>query len=336
MKPNVVLYKTIPADQLARLQAAFNLTRFDSITDANRQEVIASLRHAQGLIGASHPIGNELLDAAPGLRAISTISVGYDQFSVPELTRRGITLMHTPGVLTETTADTIFTLILTSARRAVELAELVKRGEWRRSIGEEYYGTDVNGKTIGILGMGRIGYAVAKRAHLGFGMPVMYYNDKVNEQAESLLHARRATLDQVLAEADFVCVVLPLLPETEKLIGYAEISKMKPGAILINGSRGKIINEPELIRALQDGVIRGAGLDVFEQEPLPATSPLLALPNVVALPHIGSATHETRHAMVACAVDNLIAALAGDVTQNCVNPGALRNVAATGNEFKGM
>ncbi|WP_413737989.1 NAD(P)-dependent oxidoreductase [Sodalis sp. RH21] len=323
MKPNVVLYKKIPADQLARLQGAFNLAQFDSITDANRQDVIDALGQADGLIGASHPIGGDLLDAAPKLRAISTISVGYDQFSVPDLTRRGITLMHTPGVLTETTADTIFTLILTSARRAIELAEMVKQGRWVRSIGEEYYGTDVNGKTIGILGMGRIGYAVAKRAHLGFGMPVIYYNDVANEQAETQLHARRLSLDDVLAQADFVCVVLPLLPATEKLIGLAQLRKMKPGAILINGSRGKIVNEPELITALQDGVIRGAGLDVFEREPLPATSPLLGLPNVVALPHIGSATVETRHAMVACAVDNLIAALAGEVKNNCVNPQAL-------------
>jgi len=323
MKPNVVLYKKIPADQLARLQQAFNLTQFDSITPDNRQEVLAALAHAQGVIGASHPIGAELLDGAPALRAISTISVGVDQFNVPDLTHRGITLMHTPGVLTETTADTIFTLILTSARRAIELAEWVKQGKWQRSIGEEFYGTDVNGKTIGILGMGRIGYAVAKRAFLGFGMPVIYYNDVANPQAETVLQARRRSMDQVLAEADFVCVVLPLLPETEKLIGYAQLKKMKSSAILINGSRGKIVNEAELIQALREGVIRAAGLDVFEREPLPANSPLLTLPNVVALPHIGSATHETRHAMVVCAVDNLIAALAGDVTANCVNPTAL-------------
>jgi gluconate 2-dehydrogenase len=323
MKPNVVLYKKIPADQLARLQHVFNLSQFDSINADNRREVLAALAQAEGMIGASHPIDASLLDAAPQLRAISTISVGYDQFSVPDLTRRGIALMHTPGVLTETTADTIFTLILTSARRAVELAELVKQGKWQRSIGEEYYGTDVNGKTIGILGMGRIGYAVAKRAFLGFGMPVIYYNDVANPQAENVLHAQRRSMDQVLAEADFVCVVLPLLPETEKLIGYAQLKKMKSSAILINGSRGKIVHEAELIQALREGVIRAAGLDVFEHEPLPVDSPLLTLANVVALPHIGSATHETRHAMVACAVDNLIAALAGDGAANCVNPAAL-------------
>lgn len=256
------------------------------------------------------------------LHAISTISVGVDQFNVPDLTERKINLMHTPSVLTETTADTIFTLVLNSARRVIEMAEMVKEGRWTRSIGVDCYGTDVNGKTIGILGMGRIGYAVAKRAYAGFGMSVLYYNDVANPMAEQDFKARRCELDDLLAQSDFVCVVLPLLPETEKFIGKAQLQKMKPSAFLINGSRGKIVDEAALIDALQQGVIRGAGLDVFEKEPLPADSPLLSLSNVVALPHIGSATHETRYAMVRCAVDNLIAALNNDVSVNCVNPAA--------------
>ncbi|MCL2899882.1 NAD(P)-dependent oxidoreductase [Brenneria tiliae] len=322
MKPHVVLYKNIPADQMARLQEHCNLTFFDGVTADNRDDFIRALAQAEGLIGASHPIAAAYLDRAPQLRAISTISVGVDQFSVPDLTERGIYLMHTPGVLTETTADTIFLLVLNSARRAIEMAELVKQGRWTRSIGADCYGTDVNGKTIGILGMGRIGYAVAKRAHDGFGMSVLYYNDVAHPQAEQTLHARRRDLDELLAQSDFVCVVLPLLPETTKFIGKEQLRKMKSSAFLINGSRGKIVDQAALIEALRQGVIRGAGLDVFEQEPLPADSPLLSLPNVVALPHIGSATHETRYAMVRCAVDNLFAALQGDVAQNCVNPTA--------------
>lgn len=322
MKPNVILYKEIPDDQLARLQLNFNLTFFDGINESNRAEFISSLKNADGIIGASCPITNDYLDAAPKLKVASTISVGVDQFTIPEMTRRGIHLMHTPGVLTETTADTIFTLILTTARRAVEMAEIVKSGHWTKSIGSEFYGSDVNGKTIGILGMGRIGYAVAKRAAAGFDMSVLYYNDSVNQMAERDFNARRCDLDTLLSESDFVCVVLPLLPETEKFIGKEQLRKMKHSAFLINGSRGKIIDEKALIEALQEGVIRGAGLDVFEKEPLPMTSPLLSLPNVVALPHIGSATHETRHAMVVCAVDNLIAALNGDVSKNCINPTA--------------
>ncbi len=322
MKPNVILYKKIPDDQLVRLQEQFNLTFFDGINDNNRSDFLAALENAEGIIGASCPITPDYLAIAKKLKVASTISVGVDQFTIPAMSQHGVFLMHTPGVLTETTADTIFTLILTTARRAVEMAELVKMGRWTKSIGSEYYGSDVNGKTIGILGMGRIGYAVAKRASAGFGMSVNYYNDTANEMAERDFNARRCDLDTLLAESDFVCVVLPLLPETEKFIGKAQLEKMKPSAFLINGSRGKIVDEAALIQALQEGVIRGAGLDVFEVEPLPATSPLLSLSNVVALPHIGSATEETRHAMVVCAVDNLIAALNGDVSKNCINPSA--------------
>lgn len=156
-------------------------------------------------------------------------------------------------------------------------------------------------------------------------MSVLYYNDVANPMAEQDFKARRCELDELLAKSDFVCVVLPLLPETEKFIGKEQLLKMKPSAFLINGSRGKIVDETALIEALQQGVIRGAGLDVFEKEPLPADSPLVSLPNVVALPHIGSATHETRYAMVRCAVDNLIAALNNDVSVNCVNPAARKS-----------
>ncbi len=320
MKKNIVLYKSIPADQLERLQQHFNVTAFDSITPENLACFKQALTSADGIIGASYPITADDIANAPNLKAASTISVGVDQFDIDAMNARKIALMHTPNVLTETTADTIFTLVLCSARRIIEMAEMVKNGQWTQSIGENAYGSNVHGKTIGILGMGRIGYAVAKRAHLGFGMPVLYYNNHIHSDAETQLKARRCDLDTLLAESDFVCVVLPLLPSTEKLIGKNELEKMKPSAFLINGSRGRIIDEAALTDALEMGIIRGAGLDVFEVEPLPSNSKLLTLPNVVALPHIGSATHETRYAMVECAVDNLIAALKGDLSQNCVNP----------------
>jgi len=323
MNKQVVLYKKIPTDQLERLQRHFHVTCFDGVSDANRQAFLAAVADTHGLIGASIPIRADVVCKAPQLEAISTISVGYDQFDVADLTERGIALMHTPGVLTETTADTIFTLILTTARRAVELAAWVKAGHWQRSIGESLYGVNVHHKTIGIIGMGRIGLALGRRAHCGFGMNVQYYNNVPNQQAERELNAKQVSLNELLASSDFVCVVLPLTPETEKFIGAEQLARMQPGAIFINGSRGKIVDEAALIEALQQGRIRAAGLDVFEVEPLPASSPLLNLPNVVALPHIGSATHETRHAMVACAVDNLIAALAGEVKENCVNPEVL-------------
>lgn len=320
MKQNIILYKSIPADQLERLQQHFNVTAFDSITPENLANFKQALSSADGIIGASYPITAGDIANAPNLKAASTISVGIDQFDIDAMNTRKIALMHTPNVLTETTADTIFTLVLCSARRIIEMAEMVKNGQWTKSIGEDAYGSNVNGKTIGILGMGRIGYAVAKRAHLGFGMLVLYYNNHTHPDAENQLNARRCDLDTLLAESDFVCVVLPLSASTEKLIGKNELAKMKPSAFLINGSRGQIVDEAALIDALERGTIQGAGLDVFEVEPLPCNSKLLTLPNVVALPHIGSATHETRYAMVKCAVDNLIAALNGDLSKNCVNP----------------
>lgn len=319
MKKNIILYKTIPSDQLARLQQRFNVTIFDGITPENEADFKQALTTAEGIIGASYPITASELAIAPHLKVASTISVGIDQFDVDAMNERGIALMHTPNVLTETTADTIFTLVLCSARRIIEMAEMVKNGQWTKSLDESAYGSNVNGKTMGILGMGRIGYAVAKRAHAGFGMPILYYSNHNHPEAESQLNARRCDLDSLLTESDFVCVVVPLLPSTEKLIGKKELQKMKSSAFLINGSRGKIIDEAALIDALEQGTIRGAGLDVFEIEPLPLDSKLLTLPNVVALPHIGSATHETRYAMVECAVDNLIAALDGDLSHNCAN-----------------
>ncbi|TNH05568.1 NAD(P)-dependent oxidoreductase [Testudinibacter sp. TR-2022] len=321
MKKNVILYKKIPQEQQARLAESFNLITFDGITSDNRAEFIAALAQADGLIGASVPIKQDLLQFAPKLKAISTISVGYDQFDVDDLTLRGIRLMHTPTVLTDTTADTIFTLVLATARRAVELSMLVRAGEWQRSIGDEYYGTDVHHKTIGILGMGRIGSAVAKRAHCGFDMKVLYMSNKPNIQVEQQYQAQRCSLDELLQRADFVCITLPLLPSTERLISAEKLALMKPSAILINGARGKIVDQQALVAALQNGTIKAAGLDVFEVEPLPPNSPLMALPNVVLLPHIGSATIETRYNMVRCAVDNMIVSLAEQPpNENWVNP----------------
>ncbi|QTF06552.1 glyoxylate/hydroxypyruvate reductase GhrB [Brenneria izadpanahii] len=319
MKPSVILYKKIPNDLRARLDQHFTVTELDDLPPEDHP----ALAQAEGIIGAGGKVDKAFLQRCPRLRAASTISVGYDNFDVPALNEKGVILMHTPTVLTETVADTVLALMLASARRVVEVAERVKAGEWKEGIGSDWFGTDVHHKTIGILGMGRIGLAVAQRAHLGFSMPVLYNARRHHSEAETRFSARYCDLDSLLAEADFLCITLPLTPETKNLIGREQLAKMKPGAILINIGRGAVVDENALIDALTDGTLHAAGLDVFAKEPLSVDSPLLRLPNVVALPHIGSATHETRYAMAACAVDNLIAALNGQVKENCVNPQAL-------------
>ncbi|KVP15854.1 D-glycerate dehydrogenase [Burkholderia ubonensis] len=323
MKPRIVAYKPLPDDVLAYLHEHAEVVQADG-ADA----LAAALGDANGAIGASLKIPPTMLERALRLKAWSTISVGYDNFDVADLTRRGIVLAHTPDVLTESTADTVFSLILASARRVVELAEWVKAGRWHHSIGPDLYGTDVQGKTIGIVGLGRIGAAVARRAALGFRMRVLYTNRSAQPDAEAQYGARRVTLDELLAASDFVCLQVPLSDETRHLIGAAEFAKMKRGAILINASRGPVVDEAALIDALRAGTIRGAGLDVFEREPLAADSPLLRMNNVVALPHIGSATHETRHAMARCAAENLVGALAGTLRVNLVNPDVLTRARA--------
>jgi glyoxylate/hydroxypyruvate/2-ketogluconate reductase len=317
LKKKIVAYKALPADVEAYLKENADLKQVDP------KDLAQALKEADGAIGASIKITPEMINNAPNLKALSTISVGYDQFDVEDLTRRGIILTHTPDVLTESTADTVFALILSSARRVVELAEWVKEGHWKSSIGEASFGVDVQGKTLGIVGLGRIGGAVARRAALGFRMNVLYTNRHANAQAEKDYGAKRVELDELLAQSDFVCLQVPLTPETRGMIGREQLAKMKKSAILINASRGPTVDENALIDALQNGTIRAAGLDVFEQEPVSADSPLLKMKNVVALPHIGSATHETRHAMARNAAENLIGALNGTLTTNIVNPKVL-------------
>jgi glyoxylate/hydroxypyruvate/2-ketogluconate reductase len=322
MKPNILAYKTLPDDVLAYLREHAEVVTLDdsALTPESFSAALAiALKDADGAIGASVKVTPSMLEGATRLKALSTISVGFDQFDVDDLTRRGILLAHTPDVLTESTADTVFALILASARRVVELADWVRAGHWTKSVGEAQFGVEVQGKTLGIVGLGRIGGALARRAALGFNMRVLYTNRRPNEAAERAYGARRVELAELLRESDFVCLQVPLTPETRHLIGAAELKAMKPGAILINGSRGPTVDEAALIEALRDGTILGAGLDVFEREPLPIDSPLLQMKNVVALPHIGSATHETRHAMARCAAENLVAALAGTLTRNIVN-----------------
>jgi phosphogluconate 2-dehydrogenase len=319
MKKQVVLYKKLSPALMARLQAQAEVTLIESLDAAGLASLRDALPRAHGLLGASLKLDAELLDLAPHLQAIASVSVGVDNYDVDYLTERRILLSNTPDVLTETTADTGFALILATARRVVELANVVRAGEWTRNVGAAQFGIDVHGKTLGIIGMGRIGEALAQRGHFGFGMPVIYHSHTPKPAVEQRFDAQYRSLPQLLQEADFVCLTLPLTAETEGLIGAEEFALMGPETIFINISRGKVVDETAMIEALHNGQIRAAGLDVFEREPLNPDSPLLQLHNVVATPHIGSATHETREAMAKCAVDNLLAALGGERPKNLVN-----------------
>ncbi|MGO2713960.1 2-hydroxyacid dehydrogenase [Pseudomonas helleri] len=319
LKKHVVLYKELSEPLMQRLQAETDVTLIKRLDAQGLEQLRAALPHAHGLLGASLKLDAQLLDLAPKLEAVASVSVGVDNYDIDYLTRRNIILTNTPDVLTETTADTGFALILASARRVVELAIKVRNGQWQKNIGPEYLGTDVHGKTLGIIGMGRIGEALAQRGHFGFGMPVIYHSNSPKPAVEARFNARYRSLNELLQEADFVCLTLPLTAQTEGLIGAEQFALMRPESIFINISRGKVVDEAALIEALQQGQIRAAGLDVFVREPLEVDSPLLQLDNVVATPHIGSATVETREAMARCAVDNLLAALAGERPANRVN-----------------
>ena len=311
---NVLVFRALPDDQLARLQAAHHVTVADPRKEP--EAFAAALRTANGLIGSSYNVDAALLDAAPQLQVISSVSVGVDNYALAELHQRGIVLCHTPDVLTETVADTVFAILMATQRRVVELSNLVREGRWTKNIGEELFGTDVHGKTLGILGFGRIGQAVARRAALGFGMPVLYHSrravDLATQAPELQGRAAHTPLDDLLARADIVLAMLPLTDATRGMIDAGFFARMKPGASFINGGRGATVNEEALLHALDHGTLRAAGLDVFAKEPLPAESPLRTHPRVTPLPHIGSATHETRHAMAELATTNLLQVLAGE------------------------
>lgn len=312
-RKTVLVFRDIPADQLARLQQVHEVIVADPRKNLAAFE--AALPAAQGMIGSSYPVDVALLNRAARLEVISSISVGVDNYALHELQRRGILLCHTPGVLDETVADTVLALMLATSRRVVELSNLVRDGKWTQNIGEELFGVDVHGKTLGLLGFGRIGQAIARRAALGFGMPVLYHARRpVNlaVQAPELQgHATHSTLDDLLAKSDFVVAMLPLSDQTRGMVDASVFKRMKSGAVFINGGRGATVDESALLAALDAGTLRSAGLDVFETEPLPMASALRLHPCVTALPHIGSATLETRHAMVELATSSLLQALAG-------------------------
>ncbi|MFR0691529.1 2-hydroxyacid dehydrogenase [Enterobacterales bacterium AE_CKDN230030158-1A_HGKHYDSX7] len=319
MKKNVFVFSRLAPEHLDRLQSQFNVTVLDPKQGDVDAQLAAALPTTHGMIGVGRPLGEKQLAQATQLEVISSVSVGYDNYDVNYLNQRGIPLTNTPDVLTETTADLGFALIMAAARRTAELDAWTKAGQWKRTVDAQHFGVDVHGKKLGILGLGRIGAAIARRGRFGFNMDILYHGNSRKPELEQEFNARFCGFEELLGEADFVCVVVPLSDKTRQLIGKRELELMKPSGILVNIARGQVIDEAALVEALQEKRILAAGLDVYEKEPL-AESPLFALPNAVTLPHIGSATHETRRAMAECALDNFEAALRGERPKNLVNP----------------
>ena len=262
-----------------------------------------------------------LIERCPRLRAVANIAVGYNNIDLAACTARGVMATNTPGVLDDSTADLAWALMLGAARRLTELERRIRAGEWKGWRLKQWLGVDVHHATLGIFGMGRIGQAIARRA-AGFEMKVLYHNRKrVPAEIEKRCNAAHATKDDLLRQADFVVLQVPYSPETHHLIGARELKLMKPTAVLVNSTRGGVVDDAALIAALKDGTIRAAGLDVFEGEP--ALNPgFLGLDNVVLMPHVGSSTETTRRAMAMTAAKNLVAALTGAVPPNLLNPEA--------------
>lgn len=311
-RQTVLLYRAVPPAHLERLRKEHEVIRVSVDDPAGKQAFLDALPRVQGLLGVSLKIDESMLDRAPQLKVISSISVGVDSYPLAALAKRGIVLCHTPDVLTESVADLMIAMMLVTSRRMVEMERMVREGRWQHNLGPDAYGRDMYGKTLGVVGYGRIGQALARRAALGFGMPVLYHSRHLVPSGLPDGMARAVPLDELYGASDFVAVMVPLTEQTRGMIGAEAFARMKPGAILVNGARGPIVQEQALLEALDNGHLAAAGLDVFDVEPLPLASRLRGHPKVLALPHMGSATVETRDAMAGMAVTNLLKVLRGE------------------------
>lgn len=310
-RPRVLVTRRLPAPCRELLDARFDLDVHDRATAIPRRELLRRIEDKDGLLCLlTDRVDRELLEAAPRLKAVSTYSVGYDHVDVEACAQRNIPVTHTPGVLTETVADFTLALLLSAARRVVEGDGWMRRGRYKGWDPMLLLGVDVHGKTLGLVGLGRIGQAVARRAK-GFAMRVLYHDTRpAPPEVEAELGARRVPFDELLAESDFVSLHTVLDAGTRHLIGREELGKMKPSAVLVNTARGPIVDEKALVAALKDGRLRGAALDVFEREPLLEPG-LRGRRNAVLAPHLASATEETRRKMAVMAAEGLTDSLEG-------------------------
>jgi glyoxylate reductase len=322
-KPSILISRLLPEEALARARSRAVVDLHEADKPLGRSELAVRLRDRQGLVCLiTDTIDAPLLDACPDLKVVSNVAVGFNNIDVAAATERGIVVTNTPDVLTETTADFAWTLLMATARRVVEADRYVREGKFTQWEYMLLLGGDIHGKTLGIIGFGRIGRAMARRAR-GFDMRVLYQDAVAADAAtERELAATRTDTATLLREADFVTLHTPLLPETQHLINAQSLKTMKKTAYLVNASRGPVVDEAALAQALKEGWIAGAGIDVFEREP-EVHPALIGLPNVVLAPHIASASSDTRVQMANLAVDNCLAVLEGKAPLTPVNPEVL-------------
>jgi glyoxylate reductase len=325
MRKKVLVARAVFPDVVERLAQYFEVESNSADHIFSNDELTGKLRGVDGVFTTpSERVSAAMIAASPALKVICTMAVGYNNIDLDAATRAGVMVTNTPDVLNESTADFTWALLLATARRVTEAEQWLRAGKWDRWRFDTLLGADVHGTTLGIIGMGRIGQAIARRS-MGFGMRVIYHNRSrlANELEDQANHAQYVSKDELLRSADHLVLALPYSPQSHHTIGAAELAMMKPTATLINIARGGIVDDAALIVALRAKRIAAAGLDVFENEP--AFDPgFLALSNVVLTPHIGSATERTRRAMADCAADNLIAALTGAMPPNILNPAVRR------------
>lgn len=325
MKPKILVTREVFDETLEYLGGHCEVDSNQKDVPLEPGELARRLADKQGLMCClTDRVDATLLAASPQLKVVANIAVGFNNIDLAACTSRGIMATNTPGVLDDSTADLAWTLMLGAARRITELERRVRNGEWTGWRLKQWLGVDVHHATLGIFGMGRIGQAIAKRAG-GFAMKVIYHNrNRLSPEIERRVNATFVSKEELFRQADFVVLQVPYSPETHHMIGAAELARMKPSAILVNSTRGGVVDDAALIAALKDGTIRAAGLDVFENEPK-LNPGFLELDNVVLAPHVGSSTEATRQAMAMTAAKNLVAALSGDTPPNLLNPDTRRH-----------
>ena len=320
-KPKVFVTRVIPEAGLSKIRNSCDADIWSEPLPPSADVLRQRVAVCEGLLSLlTERIDAALMDAAPRMKVVSNYAVGFNNIDVPAATERGIAVGNTPGVLTDATADMAFALLISAARRIVESQHYAASGRWKTWEPLGHIGQDLIGRTLGVVGMGRIGFALAKRCHAGWGMRILYHDPRASAEAERDLAAMHVDLDRLLAESDFISVHTDLNDTTRGMFNAAAFRKMKPSAVFVNTSRGPLVVEADLAQALRDGVIFAAGLDVTDPEPPHTDNPLLALPNCIVAPHIASATVTSRNAMAEIAADNLIAGLKGEPLRAWVNP----------------